>query len=146
MSMQAREQLVKRLYFQRDSQRQDLLNDSPTTGTKTELIALLLEITEHYNLGITAVRTDHHDDSSLGLHCHYNGYAVDCWPTHTAGKDDWLDANDPTFGLFLEYAAGSPWLYQIGLAGSADTHENRQDAGATVFEDDGGDHVHFGAI
>ena len=143
MSLEARQELVKRLVFQRDSQRTDLLS---TVLTKTELIALLLEATEHYHLEVTAVRSDHHDDSALGGHSHAYGFCADLWPLMSAEAGDYMDANDPRFGMWLEWVASSPWLYQIGLAGSADTPENRKDAGPTVFEDSGADHVHLGAI
>lgn len=142
MSIQARQTLVKKLIFQRDSQRADLLDPQKT---KTQLIALLTEITKFYPLEITAVRSDHHDDSEKGEHCHANGYAVDCWPLRSNQAEDYAQAESGTMSSFLRYAAASPWLHQIGLGGSADTETNRGWAGPTCFEDSNEDHVHISA-
>lgn len=144
MSIAARKHLCDRLIFQRDSERADLMDPA---RTHTELIALLIEILDKgFHLEITAVRADHHDDSGLGRHTHANGEAVDCWPliTNTAGH--YLDAEAPLFQDFLEAAAASPWLYQIGLAGTAWTPANAAAAGASAFHDTGADHVHIGSI
>lgn len=145
MSLEARQGLVASplTLFQRDSQRSDLLDPSLT---QTQLIALLIElVTKGYAIEFTAIRSDHHDDSALGLHCHANGYCADLWPLNTPTAGDYMDANDKRFGQFLFDASNSMWLYQIGLAGEADTLRNRGCAGRTVFEDDGGDHIHLGA-
>ena len=143
MSIQAREKLVVQLVFQRDSQSTDLLD---VNLTQTELIALLLDLTNKgWHIEITAVRSDHSDDSALGLHSHANGYCADLWPLASATPGDYLDASSASFRLFLADAADSSWLYQIGLAGSANTPENMAAAGPTAFADDGADHVHLGA-
>jgi hypothetical protein len=143
MSIQARQDLVSKLVFQRDSQRNDLMDPNMT---QTTLIALLLElVNKGHHIEITAVRSDHSDDSALGLHCHANGYCADMWPLGSATPGDYLDAGNPYFQQFLRDAAGSSWLYQIGLAGSAYTDANVAAAGSTVFHDDGADHVHLGA-
>ena len=113
--------------------------------TQTTLIALLLDVTEHVRLEVTAVKTDHHDDSALGLHCHFNGYAIDLWPLQSNEAGDYLDADDPRFAAFLKIVSTSPWSYQIGLAGEANTEANMASAGSSAFVDDGGDHVHIGA-
>ena len=52
---------------------------------------------------------------------------------------------DPRFQKFLEDVSKNQYLYQIGLAGSADIAINHTAAGSTVFSDDGGDHVHIGS-
>jgi hypothetical protein len=143
MSQQARNALVSELVFQDATQSSDLEN---VDLTQTQLIALLLDLTNKgWNIEITAVRTDHSDDRSLGLHCHANGYCADLWPLASSAPQDYLDAGDPRFQQFLSDAAASPWLYQIGLAGSAYTPANVTAAGPTVFQDDGADHVHLGA-
>ena len=144
MSIAARQSLCDRLVFQADSQRADLMDSAMT---QTQLIALLLDLAvgKRWNLEVTAVRSDHHDDSALGLHCHANGYCADLWPLRSAKPGDYLDAGDVLFQDFLADAAESSWLYQIGLAGSAFTSANMHYAGSTAFEDDGADHVHLGA-
>lgn len=143
VSIQARLDLVQRSFFQDRTQSADLV--APNL-TQTSLIALLLDITNGgVILEFTAVRSDHSDDSALGEHCHANGWCADVWPLASYKQDDYLDANDPRFARFLSIASRSPFLYQIGLAGSADTSVNRRAAGATVFSDDGADHVHLGA-
>ena len=144
MSLEARHALCERLVFQAESQRDDLM--APAV-TNTDLIALLLELTNKgWHLEITAVRSDHHDDSALGLHCHANGYCVDLWPLVTGEAGNYYDAGNPHFADFLEDCAESVWLYQVGLAGTANTQANRAAAGHTVFPDDGADHIHLGAI
>jgi hypothetical protein len=145
MSQAARQALVDspNTIFQADSQRTDLLDD---TITQTWLIALLGDlVAEGYFLEFTAVKTDHHDDSDLGLHCHFNGYCADLWPLASATAGDYLDATDPRFVLFCASAAKSQYLYQIGLAGSAWTPKAIAAAGTTVFHDEGPDHIHLGA-
>lgn len=145
MSEEARRDLIhsSHLFFQNQAQIQDLLNPQVT---QTWLIALLqCIVAKGFYLELTAVKSDHHDDSALGLRCHYNGYAVDCWPLNTPRAGDYLDATDPRFQTFLGFVSRVPYLYQIGLAGSADIQKNEEAAGATYFSDDGGDHVHLGA-
>jgi len=145
MSLQARQALVnhKNTVFRAQSQRDDLLDPNKT---QTELIALLMELCEGkgYPIVFTAIRSDHSDDSGLGLHSHANGYCVDCWPLTSPVDGDYLDAGSGAFQAFLEDIAASPWLYQIGLGGSARTDGNRVAAGPTVFDDSGEDHVHIG--
>ena len=145
MSIQARQALVDspQTVFQHDSQRSDLLDPSLT---QTTLIALLSDlVAKGHVLLFTAVRSDHHDDSALGQHCHANGFCADLWPNHSANPTDYIDPSDPAFAVFLADCAKSVWLYQIGLAGSAWTSSNAVAAGGTVFHDDGADHVHLGA-
>jgi hypothetical protein len=56
-----------------------------------------------------------------------------------------VNADEPKMIQFLADAARSVWLYQIGLAGSADSTADSDAAGRTKFSDDGADHVHLGA-
>lgn len=145
MSIEAREALVAspNTFFQADSQRSDLLDPAIT---QTYLIALLTALVEKdHILEFTAVKSDHHDDSALGEHCHFNGYCADLWPLASEKAGDYLDANDPRFQAFLRDVDASTWLYQVGLAGSAWTSENAVAAGGKVFHDDGADHIHLGA-
>jgi hypothetical protein len=145
MSQAARDALIASplTFFQDDTQRADL-DDVDTT--QTGLIALLSElVAKGHALEFTAVKTDHHDDSALGEHCHFNGYCADLWPLASATAGDYLDAGDPRFQAFLRDVAASRYLYQVGLAGTAWTSANAVAAGGTVFHDDGADHVHLGA-
>lgn len=152
MSVQARQALVRsaNTIFQHDSQRHDLLD---STATSTELIAALTYvcITKGHAVEFTAIRADHHPDGYLNPaaghhHTHQAGDAADFWPLASARAGDYLDAEDPRFQTFLRDLAAAPFRYQIGLAGSADTAANRAAAGPSVFPDDGGDHIHFGAV
>lgn len=95
MSLQARQDLVNKLVFQRDSEKSDLMDPNMT---QTTLIALLLDlVNKGHHIEITAIRTDHSDDSSLGLHCHHNGYCADLWPLGSTAPGDYLDASNPYF-------------------------------------------------
>lgn len=145
MSLQARKWLVAHpnTIFQRQSQRDDLLD---LNKTKTENVALLIELVKKgHIIEFTAIKSDHHDDSALGEHCHFNGYCDDCWPLASNKAGDYLDASDPRFQQFLKDAADSPYIHQIGLAGTAVTKDNIAAAGAPYFEDSGSDHVHLGS-
>lgn len=146
MSLQARQQLVrhKHTIFQRETERQDLLDPAKT---RSELIALLLELVNKGHIILfTAVCTDHHNDTALGLHGHTNGFAADVWPLKSVNPTDYVEPTDPEMQRFLADASKSPWLYQIGLAGSADTGTDEAAAGHTVFSDDGADHIHLGCV
>lgn len=145
MSYEARAALVrsKNTVFQADSQRADLLDQSKT---QTQLIALLLElVNKGHIIEFTAIKSDHHDDSGLGRHCHYYGFAADCWPLHSTEPGDYIDATDPKFAAFLADVRQSVWLHNIGLAGSADIACNQSAAGPTCFSDGGADHIHLAA-
>jgi hypothetical protein len=145
VSIEAREALVDspQTIFQRDSQRSDLLDP---TITQTGLIALLADlISKGWFIEFTAVKTDHHDDSALGLYCHFNGFCADCWPLASANAGDYLDATDPRFVAFCADIAIAIDLFQVGLAGTAWTPKAIAAAGPTCFHDDGADHVHLSA-
>lgn len=147
MSIEARQKLVghPNIFFQNDRQKADLLDPEKT---QTSLIALLIElvIVKGQLLVITAVRSDHHDDSALGLHCHANGYAVDCWPLTMKNLNAYADGISAPMTSLLVDASRSTWLHQIGLAGSADESGNHALAGPTAFSDSGPDHIHLGAV
>lgn len=145
MSQEARQALVDspNTIFQADSQRADLLDES---RTNTTLIALLADLIEKgHKIEFTAIKSDHHDDSNLGEHCHFNGFCADCWPLASTTAGDYLNAEDPRFQQFLKDVDASLFTYQTGLAGTAWTSANALAAGDAVFHDDGEDHVHLGA-
>lgn len=145
MSLQARAGLVNHpnTVFQSDSQKTDLLDERIT---QTDLIAFLLElVNKGHILEFTAIKSDHHDDSDLGEHCHYYGWCADVWPLDKCVAGAYLDPDDNRFQRFLADAAASKWVHQIGLAGSAWQPLNQLAAGNSVFHDGGEDHVHLGA-
>ena len=146
MSIEARDRLVAspNTFFQQTSQKVDLAS---VELTQTDLIALLLTelVGKGHILEFTAIKSDHHDDSALGEHCHFNGYCADLWPLASRQAGDYLDAEDPRFQAFLRDVSASTWLYQVGLAGSAWISQNAVAAGDSVFHDDGEDHIHLGA-
>lgn len=155
MSIQMREALVQHPHtiFRSQSQRDDLLDP---TKTNTDLIALLWELVQRGHIILfTAIHSDHHDDSALnptpphvGTHAgspETGGFAADTWPLASTAPDDYLDAGSQAFTQYVHDAADTPWTFQVGLAGSADTATNAAAAGAAYFSDDGGDHVHLGA-
>jgi len=144
MSQEARQALVDspNTFFTADSQRSDLLDE---TITQTGLIALLSDlVAKGHIIEFTAIKTDHSDDSALGLHCHFNGYCADLWPLRSRTAGDWIVADN--LGPFCANAAADPCLFQIGLAGTAWTPKAIAAAGPTCFHDDGADHIHLGAV
>lgn len=151
MSQEARDRLVNSgsLFFQNPSQRSDLAS---VDLTHSELVALLIFLVfdKGWPLEITAVRSDHHDDSGLApgpehIGTHACGWAADLWPLNSRSAGDYTDASEARFQRFLNDVAAAPFLHQIGLAGTADTESNRAAAGSTVFSDSGADHVHVGS-
>ena len=132
------------LFFQDDTQSSDLLDPAITQNSLIELLSEVIGF--GYHLEITAVKTDHHDDSGLGLHSHFNGYCADLWPLTGPTAGAYIDAGTLTFQGFLTNVASCPNLYQIGLVGDgADSPVNFKAAGPTAFQDDGGPHVHLGS-
>ncbi len=136
-----------------DSQRSDLLDEGKTDSNLVALLEYLID--RGHAIGVTACVSDHHDDSALNptpphVGTHAGGFAVDCWPLNTATAGDWVPAD----GLkpFLADAAAFPGIYQIGLAGTADTEANREATGLPYevperpdcFSDSGDDHLHLG--
>jgi hypothetical protein len=156
MSQELRDALVAspNTIFQNPSERADLLDEAKTS---TYLIELLYDIcvTKNWAVEFTAIRSDHHDDSSLGeapqyIGTHWGGengpgWAADLWPLNTPTAGDYIDASDPKFQQFLEACGVEPERMQTGLAGSAYTHADVVAAGSGVFQDAGADHVHLSA-
>jgi hypothetical protein len=105
-----------RLVLTRPSQYGDLVDPQMTRDELVGMLMALLGRTQSA-IYVTAVRSDHHDDSGLSpgpLHVgtHAYGWAID--------------------------------ILQVGLAGSADTSANREVLGGLYFSDTGADHVHIG--
>ena len=151
MSIQARQQLVNHAHtvFRCDSQRSDFLDPNKT---RTELIALLLElINKGHIILFTAVNSDHRDDGCG--HSHHNGDASDVWLLVTPRDGDYCDAGSSQMIQFVKDIMASPWTYQLGLAGSARIFELIHAAGFQdfptdtnrLFDDDREDHLHIGA-
>lgn len=143
-----RQELVNsaNVLFQDDTQRSDLLDPSKT---QDNLVKALWYLTRADFVMITAVKTDHSDDSDLGTHCHFNGYCVDLWPVYISDTLHKWSYYPPT-GLtpFLQRMASTPYVVEIGLAGSAYIQANITAAQhgrvLDVFHDDGADHIHMG--
>lgn len=146
------------LFFQDAVQKSDLLD---VTKTNTYTIAALAYLLDRGNiLELTAVHSDHHDDSALnpddprhtGTHrggvepdgTPTGGFAFDFWFLKSWLKNDYCAATDHQFRLGLTHCSQAPFLHQVGLAGTAVNDENLAAAGATVFVDTGADHVHLG--
>lgn len=144
ITKQDRLNLVHALVFENKTDLADILNPNKTHDN---LIHLLIElVNKKYVLGITCVNTLHHDDSSLGEHCHRNCWAIDLWPMNSHKAGDWMDASTHNFRQFLKDVAACKFYCQTGLVGDgADSPENFLAAGPKAFQDDGGAHVHISA-
>lgn len=142
MSLEARESLVAKLFFQDTDSRSDLLNPDLTS---TDLISTLIQtLAKGHYLEITAVRTDHRPDGYLGVHAHQSGRAVDCWSLNSPKMGDYMDPNSSGFMWFLRDLKRINEVAQIGLGGSAFTVANMAVLGSLGFQDNGADHVHIG--
>lgn len=147
MSLLARQTLVDSPYFvcRTALQRNDFLGESLI---KSDLIALLLDlvVAQKRPIVVTAARSDHHPENwGASSHDHENGWALDLWPLRSLHATDYVPDEGEEMEDFLRAAAANVWLYQIGLGGGAWTQANRAAAGATVFEDNGQDHLHIAA-
>ncbi len=142
MSIESRQNLVSKLFFQDTDSKSDLLNPNLTS---TYLISILEDLV---NLGhfieITAVRTDHHPDGYLGVHSHQAGRAVDCWPLNSPKAGDYASAEGMCMRMFLMDLKKDSLVAQVGLGGSAFTTGNMNLLGDLGFQDNGADHVHIG--
>ncbi len=148
MSIGARIALVRPgggLVFQAASQRTDLINP---LMTQTQMIAgLQWLVAKGHILAVTAVRSDHHDDSYLspdGVGTHARGYAIDCWPLQSKKMGDWVPVAGPEIETFLRDARLMPYIMQIGLTADCYSSANIAAAGPSVYLDDGGPHAHLG--
>jgi hypothetical protein len=136
-----------RLVLTRPSQYGDLVDPQMTRDELVGMLMALLGRTQSA-IYVTAVRSDHHDDSGLSpgpLHVgtHAYGWAIDCWPMSGPGGE-FYDGSSPVFAQWLSVVAKVPNILQVGLAGSADTSANREVLGGLYFSDTGADHVHIG--
>ena len=144
-----REALVNsaNILFQDDTQRSDLLDPSKT---QDNLIKALWYLTRADFIMITAVNTDHGDDRNLGVHCHRNGYCADLWPVYiNDATHTWTYYDAADLAPFLQRMANTPYVREIGLAGTAYNQRNMtaaqyQGKVLDVFHDDGADHIHLG--
>jgi hypothetical protein len=134
------------LVFQKASQSSDLLDPKKTNNGLIAYLSQLLGQFGHH-LEVTAVNSDHPtNDGGPNGRGHNAGCAIDGWPLASAKAGDFLDAATAEFRTFLQHAAASHPLLQIGLVGDgADSKANFAAAGPTAFQDDGGAHVHLGA-
>jgi hypothetical protein len=138
-----RQQIVDsgHLFFQNDSDKTDLLNPEITQECLINWFSIIIK--KGYHVVTTAVKTSHHDDSGLGLHCHFNGYCADLWPLTGPNPTAYIDQSSEEFRQFLKDAQNE-YLYQTGLTPDCYTESNIEAAGSTVYLDDGGSHVHIG--
>ena len=145
MGLTERAALCDRLVFQRDSQRADLMETTPGLGAQTTLISCCLYlVAKGHKIEVTAVKSDHSNDSNLGYHCHYNGFCMDCWPLNSMTPGDYVDPGTHAFRQFLVDLTTAPFILQVGLAGTAFTQVNMERLGAYGFPDSGADHIHIG--
>lgn len=125
-----REWLVQHVTLN-DSQKSDLLNPGITHDN---LIQLLINcVNQGHHLLITSVKSDHGDDSGLGPHSHFAGWAVDVWPS------------DNLLGFLQDCATRNKLVTKIGLGGSqAQALVDSFGHGDTiVFNDNDEPHIHL---
>jgi hypothetical protein len=145
-SVEIREWVAARLFYQNSTQKSDILDPNKT---QTQLISMFEElIKKGYWITITALRSDHHDDSGLGtppLYCgtHARGWAADLWVNNTAKSGDWVDQSTHLFRQFLIDVAKCKFYFQTGLTPDCYTQANIVAAGPGVYLDDGGSHIHI---
>ncbi|GAC1422374.1 MAG: hypothetical protein NVSMB64_30820 [Candidatus Velthaea sp.] len=138
MSLAIRQEVEHAVRIQNRIAAGDLLS---AAITQTDLIALLARAVLPpedgglgYKLLLTAIRSDHGDDSALGPHSHAAGYAVDCWPQDESQLEEFIE----------DMALKNRWVVKIGLGGSSRRLLTTLDFGdAIVFEDNDSDHVHL---
>lgn len=149
MSIEARQAIVNshNIIFRTPQQRDDIVN---LHGVQTQLIAFLEYLVQNGAMfEVTAIKSDHSADGTLGtppayVGTHEHGWAIDLWPLYKPEEGAYIDAVAPAFQHFLRIAAKAPFLYQIGLGGSAYNPINVLASGASVFQDSLEDHVHLG--
>jgi hypothetical protein len=114
--------------------------------TDTYVIAALQDLQQRqkHRILITAVRSDHDDDSCLGADAHAFGKSVDLWHA------DWATVGDDKIVDVITALLNNPYVWSVGLGGSAAQYLQKFQALAAkidsrliVFQDNGSDHVHF---
>ncbi|MGH7745696.1 MAG: hypothetical protein ACREQ5_13040 [Candidatus Dormibacteria bacterium] len=135
MSIGTREKVARNLSFLHASARTDLLTLAPV-GVRTELVALLLDLTTHsFGLLVTAMKTDHGPDPPGSVHGHEQGWAVDMWASDVR--------------RLVIVALESRWCWTVGLGGEAIDYladaRKRASSEQIVFVDNDQDHVHLQA-
>lgn len=137
MSLAARQSLCNLLSFEDNAAKGDLMD---VNRTSTFLVALLedLVLKAAHPILITAIRSDHHDDSGLGHFGHSGGWAADLWHA------DWEKVGDEKIRDVIVALIANPYCWSIGLAGYAQKFANLSspDPRVVIFLDDGADHVH----
>jgi hypothetical protein len=147
-SAETRAWVAARLFYQDSTQKTDILNPEKT---QTQLISMLEAlIKKNYWITITALTTDHHDDSGLGeppLYCgtHAKGWAADLWINNTAKSGDWVDQSTHLFRQFLVDVSNCEFHFQTGLTSDCYNAANIEAAGSGCYLDDGGSHIHISA-
>ena len=130
MNQSIRNLVVSKLSFTAGSQKADLLN--PNITTDNLLGALKAAVDAGFVLLITCVKSDHGNDSSLGPHSHYAGFAVDCWPQNEEQLHDFVQS----------LCTANKHVIKVGLGGSA--QNIAVDPGDTMlFIDNSTDHIHL---
>ena len=147
MSLETREWVVNHPHTHFSDEASDHSDLLDNTITQTNLIAMIVNLlNKGHIIYFTAIKSDHHNDSALGLNCHFNGYCIDCWPMASDEPDDYYDVTDNGFLIFLADASSDPYYYQIGLTPDCFTPEAIAVSGSNVYMDDGASHVHIGVI
>jgi hypothetical protein len=131
-------------FFNKASNHADILDEHKTQTNLIEMIVDLLK--KNHIIYFTAINSDHHDDSALGLHCHHNGYAFDCWPMKSDKSGDYFDVDSSGFLSFLHDASTDVNYYQIGLTPDCYTPAAIAVSGNNVYMDDGASHIHLGIV
>jgi len=114
------------------TQKADLLD---VTVTNTNLIAALKDVLDKgFVVQVTSVKTDHSDDSCLGIpgvynHGHTHGYALDCWCEDLQS--------------FVQYLCDNPLVMKIGLGGARAQALQITPGATMVFSDNNEPHIHF---
>jgi len=147
MSLETRQWVVNHPhahFFNKAPNHADILNENKTQTNLIEMIVNLLN--KNHIIYFTAINSDHHDDSSKGLHSHHNGYAFDCWPMRTDKPEDYFDVDSEGFLKFLHDASTHMYYYQIGLTPDCHTKAAIAVSGNNCFEDDGASHIHIGVV
>ena len=151
MSQEARELLTQYAYIVDADAKNDFMDESVTNTSLIACVSLYVLPKSlkglSIPLGFTAIKTDHHDDHTLGELCHFNGYAADCWPLIAYAHYTWSDVDSEQMRDFMASLASgtNPYLRQVGLGGSVAKYLTTLDWKIQVFPDGDEDHIHLGS-
>lgn len=151
MSLQTRQLVANALIYQNPALQKFQLTAKNEHGgyiVHTNMIQLLHDILFVFKAPflVTAIKTDHHDDSCLGAHSHFAGKCIDGWFLSGLGPTDYMMPDDASFAIWLKQIAHHPLTYSIGLGGSAYTPPLRLACAPIGFEDSGEDHIHLAVV